>query len=241
MALIKCSECGKEISDKAAGCPNCGCPMPEILAAIERERRSAIDYEIDGDTSKVKACMNCGAIYWSTDAVGYQGGYCVECRERNLYDKLAKIPYSTGEFAHKVGIAPTAYVRDSKKAEQQQIAFNQWLQRVVTLKRELFERYVADWPTLDKNCKPYKLNIEALYLNGNGEVHREIEVAAQQKAQAWAASRPLTVNVPKCPTCGSTSVKKISDLKKGVSMALWGVFSNEFGKTYQCNNCGHRW
>lgn len=27
MALIKCSECGKEISSKAAACPYCGCPI----------------------------------------------------------------------------------------------------------------------------------------------------------------------------------------------------------------------
>ena len=27
MALIKCSECGKEISDKAAACVHCGCPV----------------------------------------------------------------------------------------------------------------------------------------------------------------------------------------------------------------------
>lgn len=27
MALIKCPECGKEISDKAAACPNCGMPL----------------------------------------------------------------------------------------------------------------------------------------------------------------------------------------------------------------------
>lgn len=27
MALIKCIECGKEISDKASVCPNCGCPI----------------------------------------------------------------------------------------------------------------------------------------------------------------------------------------------------------------------
>jgi len=26
MALIKCAECGKEISDKATNCMNCGCP-----------------------------------------------------------------------------------------------------------------------------------------------------------------------------------------------------------------------
>ena len=29
MALIKCSECGKEISDQASACPNCGVPLPK--------------------------------------------------------------------------------------------------------------------------------------------------------------------------------------------------------------------
>ena len=27
MALINCPECGKEISEKAKSCPNCGCPI----------------------------------------------------------------------------------------------------------------------------------------------------------------------------------------------------------------------
>ena len=30
MALIKCSECGKEISNKADKCPNCGNPIHEL-------------------------------------------------------------------------------------------------------------------------------------------------------------------------------------------------------------------
>ncbi len=29
MALIKCPECGKEISDRAESCPNCGCLIDE--------------------------------------------------------------------------------------------------------------------------------------------------------------------------------------------------------------------
>lgn len=33
MALIKCPECGKEISDRAAACPNCGCPIKSISTA----------------------------------------------------------------------------------------------------------------------------------------------------------------------------------------------------------------
>ena len=33
MALIKCTECGKSFSDKAACCPECGCPTEEVLKA----------------------------------------------------------------------------------------------------------------------------------------------------------------------------------------------------------------
>lgn len=32
MALIRCPECGKEISDKAKTCINCGCPLSEVVA-----------------------------------------------------------------------------------------------------------------------------------------------------------------------------------------------------------------
>lgn len=31
MALIKCPECGKEFSDRAESCPNCGCPTETIV------------------------------------------------------------------------------------------------------------------------------------------------------------------------------------------------------------------
>lgn len=30
MALIKCKECGHEISDKATSCPNCGAPLSKV-------------------------------------------------------------------------------------------------------------------------------------------------------------------------------------------------------------------
>lgn len=35
MALIKCPECGKQISDKAASCPNCGCPIANAPTSIK--------------------------------------------------------------------------------------------------------------------------------------------------------------------------------------------------------------
>lgn len=35
MALIKCPECGKEISDKAGACPHCGCPIGNMTQPIQ--------------------------------------------------------------------------------------------------------------------------------------------------------------------------------------------------------------
>lgn len=31
MAIINCPECGKEVSSKAISCPNCGCPIENVL------------------------------------------------------------------------------------------------------------------------------------------------------------------------------------------------------------------
>ncbi|MDD6485266.1 MAG: zinc ribbon domain-containing protein [Clostridiales bacterium] len=35
MALIKCPECGKQISDKANACPQCGCPIANRPTSIK--------------------------------------------------------------------------------------------------------------------------------------------------------------------------------------------------------------
>ncbi|MDE7425425.1 MAG: hypothetical protein K2N51_17340 [Lachnospiraceae bacterium] len=49
-------------------------------------------------------------------------------------------------------------------------------------------------------------------------------------------------NIPKCPTCGSTNLKKISGLSKAGSVAMWGVFAaGRTSKTWHCNNCGYEW
>lgn len=40
MALIKCSECGKEISDKATNCPHCGCPISISLNTENEDNKN---------------------------------------------------------------------------------------------------------------------------------------------------------------------------------------------------------
>lgn len=54
-------------------------------------------------------------------------------------------------------------------------------------------------------------------------------------------SHPTPKNVPKCPTCGSTNVEKISTTQKALGFALVGLFSSNLGKTMHCKNCGYKW
>jgi len=39
VALIKCSECGKEISDQAPSCPGCGAPTAKLTPLPTKEKR----------------------------------------------------------------------------------------------------------------------------------------------------------------------------------------------------------
>ena len=49
-------------------------------------------------------------------------------------------------------------------------------------------------------------------------------------------------NVPTCPICQSTNLKKISGLSKVGSIAVWGVFAaGRTSKTWHCNHCGSEW
>ena len=48
--------------------------------------------------------------------------------------------------------------------------------------------------------------------------------------------------VPKCPTCGSPDIEKISMKSKVGKAVLFGVFAaGKISKTFKCNNCKYQW
>jgi hypothetical protein len=82
MALVKCSECGREISDRASACPHCGCSrasaaqppsvpkgIPQAIGASRR--RPWIPYGVLWGTSGFAIFMALGA---TLDHVGIEVG-----------------------------------------------------------------------------------------------------------------------------------------------------------------------
>lgn len=80
MALIKCPECGKEFSDKAQACPNCGCPTSEAknqeLKQEEIKEDPEFELQLENDYS-IK-------INSDTMTLFYQSGFILESDVRGF-------------------------------------------------------------------------------------------------------------------------------------------------------------
>lgn len=49
------------------------------------------------------------------------------------------------------------------------------------------------------------------------------------------------IPTPKCPTCQSTNIQRISTTSKMFDIMLVGHFSRAARSQFKCNNCGYMW
>lgn len=154
MALIKCPECGKEISDKSDKCIHCGFPLTKtknkicVINGKEYDLSFVLDFYKDHPDEKVKLI---GTFRRMTN-----------CGLKDAKDVIDKI-LETNEIP-----------------------------KVLILKQQ-----------------------------ESGKVKED--------------------NKPRCPTCGSTNLSKVSTMSKAGSVFMWGLFSQKVKKTWHCNNCKYEW
>ena len=79
----------------------------------------------------------------------------------------------------------------------------------------------------------------------NSPLYSEEAVKNREEKESWQMislpSSYKSKNIPKCPTCGSTNICKITNTHKAGKIALFGIFgAGDLGKTWKCNNCGSK-
>lgn len=87
MALIICSECGKEFSDKAYECPNCGCPTKEMIKkgnTKQEKKYSTFHKVLYGNNENAKEAIK------SSSTV-----FCPKCKSRNIQISLESVGEKT--------------------------------------------------------------------------------------------------------------------------------------------------
>ena len=132
MALIKCPECGKEVSDKAEVCMNCGYSIKQFM--IEKEFN---------DNAKSYYCLRCATFpcfvrQWLKDYEELiKNPICIHCGA-----KLYEVP-------KELGLTPYLDCKgDQNKAE--------------ALKKRFREEYIMKQPEFDEAAyrKAYRLDLE---------------------------------------------------------------------------------
>lgn len=160
MALIKCPECGNNVSTAAATCPHCGYPMQHA--------------HVGGNT-----CVIYGEPYDMTDVMQLLG----EVKERG--DEKWCLAYETCFDKYKKAIGVT--------------------------------------------------ELNAHNLCDIGRVFDKME-----KTGKVPPEYPFP-DTPRCPTCGSTDIRKLSAGARGVSLGLFGLASKTARSQFVCENCGYKW
>lgn len=86
-------------------------------------------------------------------------------------------------------------------------------------------------------------NRDRIKAQKSAEYERDMAIgdAIRQGADVKTAFRNGGQNMPKCPTCGSTNIRKMGGVERGASIWAFGIFSKKINKTFKCCNCGCTW
>ena len=88
-------------------------------------------------------------------------------------------------------------------------------------------------------CGNVSSGIEGLPLKESAPVtSAQSSAPAQRVVQQVVYAQP---SGPRCPTCQSTNIQKISLASKAVGGYMFGIFSSNVRNTFKCNNCGYKW
>lgn len=106
---------------------------------------------------------------------------------------------------------------------------------------DIFQRFVKNNP--DINQKAYNKRTNYIYAREQ-RAHEHMEEMNRQSLKNEAARERAAAeqaNAPRCPTCGSTDLKKIDALDRAISVSFLGLASGKIGKSFKCNHCGYMW
>lgn len=224
MSLIKCPECNKDISDQADTCPNCGFNISEYIKEMKyaEKRKQRINeilktIEIPKKPEKPKPInKNIHIILYSIALILFifsiWGGFF-------SYRTYTFIGESTFIFPSIIAFSISFFIviycsRNKDEYEE---------------KNKQYEIQLKQYNNYIENPEEYKIKI-AKQQYDKEEVSRLIQ-----------NKRIEQQTIPKCPTCQSIDIRKISATSKVVNTAMFGVVGTKRYKTFHCNNCGYEW
>ncbi|MED9968742.1 MAG: zinc-ribbon domain-containing protein [Ruminococcus sp.] len=227
MALIKCPECNKEVSEKAETCPNCGYSIKEYhnskkKANKNKKEKERLQMEMNKKLKEIDNLNSPPKPTYSEVLFSDRRWLIIVFAIPAIINLIAffvmLIPFGKIEWIYAIGfivfsILSFHFLSDIKEAYQEKLS--------------IYEDFEG-----------YKLEQKKQIIE-----HYEYEIEYVKKY--GCEEKPDAQTIPhiglKCPVCGSTNIKRLSNLNRGISVELWGAASSKIGKQYECRKCKHKW
>lgn len=175
-------------------------------------------------------CLKCGRMQYS-----YDRKYCPVCGEK-FY-----VPTWGEMFLHFNPFSDSTKYIEKKRGKPIE---KQYLQMRKKYREDMWKKEQDEWNAEYEKRKAQRKKEEQQAKIDAENKERIFRAAMHQGASfdaACEAASKGTYNIPKCPTCGSANVERISTGKKVVGAAAFGVLSSDVRNTMHCKNCGMKW
>lgn len=261
MALIKCPECGKEISDKSSACIHCGYPLVNIqqekpsvtqTQPVENSVSSEHDTTIElgftlfsvNESCVNLECKNCSKVYKFNKTI-----FSETSKDECVPSDTIRCP-NCGNTTHKNSkIQPKQSVQNASEAKESVPTNDKandnsgtgclgWLIGVgvivvigMFLLTDGFSDFALWWLV-------FPLTFAALLIVGM--IYSFATSDPKEVKQNWDKEKYNDYKFT-CPMCGSKKVKKIGTMNRAASVATVGLASSKIGKQYECDDCKHKW
>lgn len=263
MALIKCPECGKEISDKSPACIHCGFPLEaaepkenvnSIVALFEAYAANSASV---GDVSNILSSVM-QEVYNIKQSHSEQEA--ADLIAKGIIDGLILIPSKLSWMNGKLYCEIINY--KALSAEGMDYFTNQ-LYSVLSIQKfyddgsggycYITPFFYATYMVLQYGSEsnkaklmtilkhPYAGTKQSWYDNVVSMFRQNGGCNSMQKIAAVQSDLQSSFQSIKCPVCGSTRVNKISTANRLTSVFAFGLASSKIGKQYECKSCRHKW
>lgn len=220
MALIKCPECGREISNKSKTCIHCGYPLSKIelvdnLSIKSNTPLTSLSEEPESDLSQEVASPEIS-----------QESRTLKILKRNQIRSLRKTIIGLLVFCVILFVFLYSLTLDFNFNKQNEIIISLVISEIIP---SIF--ILANAPDAIKYNKEYKTAKENFSKYKNDKANELKYINLQNEIRKQKSQLP-----PRCPKCGSTS---ITTGARGVNFTKGLIGASK--TVNRCGNCGYTW
>lgn len=258
MALIKCPECNKEISDKSESCIHCGYPLHQINTKQTDVDKKIEDIILIYNNFFENPDMferSLGGIYpnikTQVEVIKNDFGDTVD-----LNNKIANVivdkTMEGSNFCSWITYKNFFGLFDFEKLPSETIKhiYNKIYNKLTDDNDILKDsNHIVFWypiyQLLTFGTEEIKLQLKTFLDEPNAFNGKKYNDVTNMVTEHLGHSSPTTEiqyktiqTSVKCPYCNSTNVRKISGMSKAGNVALWGIFAiGKVSKQWHCNSC----